>query len=582
MDPIQFPESFAGLSIEQLTELRSQALTQLQAVAGQDPATITNLAAAADEAERLQRGIVGIDAEIAAQHAATARLAAAQQFTTANAEPPAAPEPAVAEPVEPVAAAAEPAAPAEPPAAEPPAAEPAAPAEPAAAPAPAMAAASAAGTFDPSAVAGARPAVPAARIDRFHAAADVPGLGNGQPVDFDQIATSLAERFERFPRPEGPADHRFGDDPAALSYFGHASISKGIPQELMIDPRTMSAEQIEEVFARATDQSRLPGGSLVAATGWCSPSETSYTFADSGSTNEGMVSVPEVGAPRGGIRHTLGPDWADIYALTNYFKNTEAAVIAGSATKPCFTVACPTWDDHRLDAYGYCFTVPFLTEAAYPELIKKYLQESILAYQHKFNADKITTLVGLVAAAAEDLTAAGIGSLATTLFGRIALVLDRERTTRRWGMNSAVEAKLPMWVKNAIKTDIMLRSGTDFKPVTDAQVDGLFSAINTSVQWLYDWAGQDLADDAAEYPASFEMIAYKAGTFVGLTLPVVNLHSVYDAASNALNQYTGVFYEEGYAMVRMGYGGVRLEMPTCIAGLTGTANVTCTPTPPVG
>lgn len=564
MEPIEFPENFTDLSAEALAELRGHAfaaLTELLTAASSGATPVQ-----ATEAERLQAGIVSIDGEITARHDASTRLDAARAFADVSAEPPAAPEPvqtpgwAPAAPVDPEPESEDPAEP-DPSGPNPPV-EPTAPTQAAVAP-----------VLDPTAVAGARPAAHARPVERFHAAADVPGLGVGQAVSFEQLAEALVQRFEGFPTPQGQdPDHVFGSDQAALRTFGHATISKNIPQDLMIDPQRMTPEQIQEVLDRAVDQSRLRGGNLVAAGGWCAPSELSYTFSDTGATNEGILSLPEVGMPRGGIRHTLGPDWSDVYALTNFFKNTEAQVIAGTATKPCFTVACPTFNDERLDAIGYCFQIPFLTEAAYPELIRKYLQDSLLAYQHKVNTDKITRLLALLGAAE---VVADFGSLAVTLFGRIALIMDRERTKRRWGMNSTIEVKLPMWVKNAIKTDLQLRAGTPFQAISDAQVNAMFASVNASVQWLYGWTGQDLGTTAVVYPSTFEVLMFKAGTFIVGTLPVVNLSSVYDAASNALNQYTGAFFEEGMGMMRMGYGGSRLTVPTCVSGLTGASDQVC-------
>lgn len=572
MDPIQFPESFSEFSVEQLTELRANAFTQLSAMFAIEAPTAEQAA----EAERLANGIRSVDAEVTARNERAAQLAAMRQEFSAPAEQPA--EEAPAEEVEEQPAEETPAeeTPAEEPAAQPAEQQPAGdqsatgdqtqtpPAQEAAVTQPAP-------ELNSAAVAGQRPATPATpQRSRIRAVPDVPGVATSAELDSLQLAETYIDRFISFPAPAGHSEE-FGSDPNQLRTFGHATLAKPIPDDLRINPQ-MGPAEIEAVFDRAIDQSRLPGGSLVAAGGWCAPSELSYSLSDDGATNEGILTLPEVGMPRGGIRHTLGPDWADIYAKTNFFKNTEAQVVAGTATKPCFTVDCPTFTDHRLDAYGYCFQIPFLTEAAYPEVIRRYLQGSLLAYQHKMNADKIQRLIALLPAAE---TVPAFGSLATTLFGRIQLILDRERTKRRWGMNQAVQVDLPMWVKGAIKTDISLRTGTNLQAVTDQQVNALFAAVNAVPTWLYDWAGQDLDQAALDYPDTFDMLVYKAGTFVVGTTDVVNLSSVYDAASLAQNVYTGAFFEEGMTMVRMGYGGVRLTVPTCVAGLTGEASVVC-------
>lgn len=85
---------------------------------------------------------------------------------------------------------------------------------------------------------------------------------------------------------------------------------------------------VEAAIKFATDEKRLSGGSLVAAGGWCAPSETIYDLCQLESS-AGIISLPELGAMRGGIRNTLGPDWATFLSTTG-FTFTEADDQAGN------------------------------------------------------------------------------------------------------------------------------------------------------------------------------------------------------------------------------------------------------------
>ncbi|MGZ7390174.1 major capsid protein, partial [Streptococcus pyogenes] len=77
----------------------------------------------------------------------------------------------------------------------------------------------------------------------------------------------------------------------------------------------------------ATDESRLDGGSLVAAAGWCAPSETIYDFLPTPAAAN-LFSLPEISLSRGGLRYPVEPDFSTLYA-TNRGTMTEAQAISG-------------------------------------------------------------------------------------------------------------------------------------------------------------------------------------------------------------------------------------------------------------
>ena len=64
-----------------------------------------------------------------------------------------------------------------------------------------------------------------------------------------------------------------------------------------------------------------------------------------------------------------------IYAACGFFQ-TEAEAIAGDC-KDCCSVDCPPFDEVRLDAIGLCVKSPLLTEAAYPELVQRFLEGAL-------------------------------------------------------------------------------------------------------------------------------------------------------------------------------------------------------------
>ena len=71
-------------------------------------------------------------------------------------------------------------------------------------------------------------------------------------------------------------------------------------------------------------------------------------------------------------------------------------------------------------------------------------------------------------------------------------------------------------------------------------------------------------------------MVYPAGTFIRGSAPVISLDAVYDAASLTVNEYTGLFFEEGILLATRCYTPSLVTLSTCASGRTGAAdNVAC-------
>lgn len=418
-----------------------------------------------------------------------------------------------------------------------------------------------------------RPEAPAATKPRLSivASTGVPDYEAGKSLEgIAALSDAVVSRMRGFAAPQGDGE---GVD---LHKFGVAKIKTEFPSDLVIDRNTGDHMAVIE---RAGDERRLESakgkGSLVAAGGWCAPSETLYDLAADESL-DGILSVPEVQVNRGGIRFTEGPQFADFYAQAGFIQ-TEAQAIAGT-TKPCYEVECPDFTEVRLDAVGICIKVPILTNAAYPELVQRFTAGSLIAHQHMVNANVISRMVALSGSLR---TFAGLGAAATDTLEALELVILQRRQSQRLSFNRTVEVVVPFWVKGAIRSDLHRRTGQN-SPVTDQQINAYFGVIGANVSFVYDWQDLDLVDDEVpvgdninEYPASFRALVYPSGTFVKGTSAVINLSAVYDAASLATNTYTGLFMEEGLLVAKRQYGSDYVEIPVCTAGRTGAQDLTC-------
>jgi hypothetical protein len=244
------------------------------------------------------------------------------------------------------------------------------------------------------------------------------------------------------------------------------------------------------------------------------------------------------------------------------------------------TVPCPSFTEVRLDAVGLCIKVDILQNVGYPEVVRNFIAGTMVAHQHWVNADLIGRVV-TAAGTARDLGPTGLGAVSTDTMEALSLVIDQERERYRLSLNSTMEVVVPHWVKSVIKLDIARRNGRAAATVSDAEVAAQFP--NSNVQFVYDWQPLPTADNAGTtgvnelntYPATYQAVVYPAGTFVKGTADVINLNTVYDAASLAQNVYTGLFMEQGLLLAQMKFRANLLTIPTCHAGQQGALALTC-------
>lgn len=413
----------------------------------------------------------------------------------------------------------------------------------------------------------ARPQVPEAskpKVVTITAAADVPDFSTGQALDgMEQVGSALVSRMSAFGVPSG--DGRSEN----LQHYGVAKFKIDFPEELTV--KGTGGDEAMQVLHYAANESRLESeqgkGSLVAAGGWCAPSETLYDLCVTGESLDGILSIPEVNIARGGINFTKGPDFAAIYSNVGFLQ-TEAEAIAGE-TKACFEVPCPPFSEVRLDAIGLCIKAPILTNAAYPELVQRWLSGSMVAHAHKVNASVISRIDTLVGAAE---TVTDFSSTTHTTLSALELLANYKRQTYKLGLNESLEVILPYWVKSAIRDDMSLRAGISHEAVTDAMIASHFAARNLNVQFVYDWQELDTSNATEGYPTTYNAILYPAGSFIKGTSDVITLNAVYDAASLAVNVYTALFFEQGLLVANICADGDKVALPVCNSGHMGIAD----------
>jgi hypothetical protein len=409
------------------------------------------------------------------------------------------------------------------------------------------------------------------------AAANVADFNSGQELQgLDELAKAYVGRGKMFANSKtskGKGLIRqpgvYGLSPEAQR-FSVAKLHKAM-NEFTID-ESMSAEAQYDMIMRASREARLGGGSLVAAGGWCAPSERIWGFLEL-ETADGLLSIPELIARRGGIEFTKGPDLAGLLADANFgWVMTEAEVEAGEDEKPCFEIACPDWDEVRLDAVGFCIRAGLLTNSAYPELIRRYLGLGLIAHARKMNAATISRLRSMITLTSAFAAVGAAGTQATTsdILDAIELNALRIREMYSMSLNATMEAVFPLWALPFIRSDLSRRNngGLENLNITDAQVKSWFALRGINAQFVRDYlpinsGAANTAGGTANwttYPQSMEFMLYPAGSYVRLGTDVIDLDTVYDTDGLKANTYTAAFFEEGFALANTGGQGVKVTV----------------------
>jgi hypothetical protein len=396
---------------------------------------------------------------------------------------------------------------------------------------------------------------PAAEVSKskLYAANDVPGFKSGQEFNsFKEAGQAILNQLAQLPE---------GYMPGVRQRTSALQIQLPDNEFSTSNPAFGKGKDITELLMAASKESRLPGGSLVAAGGWGAPSERSLDFCEMESL-DGLVSVPEVTITRGGIEWTRGPNFGDVVnSSTGFWDMTEAVAEAGTELKTSIRPEVPDFEEARLDAVGVMMENGLLLRQGWPELVDRWAQLTLLAHQYKLAQKKIAQIRTLSGTATNIPN--GFGN-ALDILHILEMLANGERQRLMLSPTQTLEALIPWWVKSVIRVDLAQRAGVDTISVTDAQIESHFTARNLKVQWIKGF--QDLALDATTqlaltYPDTVEVIFYPAGSFVAGVAPVISLDTIYDSTNLKKNDYVHLFVEQGVLMTNPCNRGNRVTFP---------------------
>lgn len=327
----------------------------------------------------------------------------------------------------------------------------------------------------------------------------------------------------------------------------------------------------------ATDESRLPGGSLTAAGGWCAPSEQLYDFCDTPAASD-LISVPEITISRGGVRWPAEPDFSELFRDFGWFFTEEelAATDADgnpTAIKKCVEIPCPDeFEELRLAAMGYCVEAGILQAQGWPELIEKFMRE--LAEEH-LRAISRRTIADIVAKSGDpkEIPPTTVLGASSSVLNSLALIAFNVRRKRRLGYTSTIEGIAPTWLFEVLRADLANQEGLGVKSVSDSQLQGWLSDRNIALQFVGDWQTDDdglPGDlDLVTWPETVDVVLFQPGTFFRALSNIIELGAMYPKEQLQVNRFTRLFTEDAYALGKRCGVSVIARIPLCVSGAIG-------------
>lgn len=332
--------------------------------------------------------------------------------------------------------------------------------------------------------------------------------------------------------------------------------------------------------------------SLVAANGWCAPSETDYSIC-SPITTDGLLQLPEITIRRGGLRHTQGLDFSDFFGddfvlpIPGFNTLTEAQVIADTA-KTCVEIPCPPFVDDRLNVAALCLTSSLLQNRGYPEFVSAFMRGATAAMAHLVNREILNEIVTGSTAVTLATTDPWVtdGSVVSQVMSAVDLAITDARYNLRTSQTQQFTVVFPYWLKTAMRADWLRRNAESNPNLVDAMIDAMLAVRGARAQWIYGWqdafnpgaiiAGQQMGATGVattnfpfSTPTSVEFLVFLPGTWVVGRQDVIRLETVYDSTNLQQNLVTQLFMEDGYKPMRMCTRSAVYTVPICANGSTG-------------
>ncbi|MGO9974403.1 MAG: major capsid protein [Solirubrobacteraceae bacterium] len=298
----------------------------------------------------------------------------------------------------------------------------------------------------------------------------------GAELDRRQLAETIALTLDGRDRPQGAPGAR-GRDVLIAS----ADWSDQYPEE-----RRLRGEY--EHDTRVT-KAALEPDALVATGGICAPVNVDWAIGTIATADRPLRDAfPTFQAGRGGLIYRPDLDFAALEAATGIW--TEATDLSpAGATKPIYTVACPSTDTVYVEAVSTRLGFGNMQSRFDPETVQAFTDASFAAAAHV--ADN--NLLNLIATnATQGVTTSQVLGATRDLLMAVGQVVAAFRNLHRVSDNQRLRACFPRWARDLLRVDLARESAHqqddqwNSLAVSDAQIEALFDAYGVTPVWHFD------------------------------------------------------------------------------------------------
>ena len=421
---------------------------------------------------------------------------------------------------------------------------------------------------EPVSFKGAAPAgdVPKPEVDEkarkpFLLASTAPNFAeyDGKPVDTSAIAAAITGNGGEF---------------TGLSSKGPTILATmERPQGTVVETYEDYLAEVSRITSEIPGHGPVSAKALVAAGGWCAPSTQAYDF-DPTQPALGLLSFPQMHFPRGGIIIPAAPDFSSLQTGFNFTEAQLEAVDGGgqpTAIKTIVEVPCPPeMIEYRLEAIGWGVKAGVLQRRAWPELIKKFLDEFLVAHDQRISSKSLIKVLGMSSAAKVIPNDVVLGATTGILNGLHQRAKNIQIKTRK----KTIEGIAPIWFRDVLKADLANRDGLDSLNVTDADVDRWLADRDIYLQYEGTWqsltAGQPGDYNTSWWPGSVDVVLYPAGTFWRVLDNVLKVGVMYDIDMLTKNRELVGFVEDEFQVGKTASDPSHLiRIPLCVNGAVG-------------
>jgi len=434
------------------------------------------------------------------------------------------------------------------------------------------------------------------------ASSDLPGFFSGQTIgSMTDLTAAVISRSRTLARS------------GAGRQVPVVSLQRQVPETHLIADEMRDWHRMDA----AADEFSMPGGSLAAALlkrmnsvpglsassvlptaqmnaltaatvgwAWCGPMEIRTELCPIEGSLDAMLDLPTMVTTRGGVMWPHNTDYSALYrsyCFTEDMMTTDDPPVA--VNKPCVSIPCPDgWDECRLTACSLCLETGILQARIDPSQVQRAIAELMIAHQRSLNAKRIRAVYNKIKATSgaytDMTTGAGATDWAThgpgafeSLLSFVELQAEHIRTRRRLALNTTLEAVFPRFALGIMRADLSKKGGWDRSryDITDADLQRYLLSRGIRAQFVWDW--QDDAIGAAgavtAWPTSFEFMMYKAGAFVAINGPSVQIEMVHDKALLSQNREIRLFAEDMYCVAYRCGPIAAFKVPFCPGGVSG-------------